>query len=165
MFNYGGPGQSGIDHLRDTYGRLPQTVRERFDVVTFDPRGTGSSRPIDCVDDAFLDQSATLAAVPGTTEQLDAVHQWSAQFAAGCAQRMGAYAGQVGTRNVARDMEAIAATGCHVHGDLDELLPGSEAFEDDQEATRQVAQADLLNAAIDALVTLAQTRPSGSKVT
>ena len=28
----------------------------------------------------------------------------------------------------ARDMEAIAAAGCHIHGDLDELLPGSEAF-------------------------------------
>jgi pimeloyl-ACP methyl ester carboxylesterase len=107
VFNYGGPGSSGIEHLRATYGRLPQTVRDRFDVVTFDPRGTGASRPIDCVDDAFLDQGASLAAVPTTTEQLDALHGYNAQFAAGCRQRMGAYAGQVGTRNVARDMEAI----------------------------------------------------------
>jgi pimeloyl-ACP methyl ester carboxylesterase len=107
VLNYGGPGSSGIEHLRTTFGRLPQTVRDRFDVVTFDPRGTGASRPVDCVDDAFLDQSATLAAVPTTAEQLDAVHQYNAQFAAGCIQRMGAYAGQVGTRNTARDMEAI----------------------------------------------------------
>ena len=35
------------------------------------------------------------------------VHRYNAQFAAGCMQRMGAYAGQVGTRNVARDLEAI----------------------------------------------------------
>ena len=34
-------------------------------------------------------------------------HDYNAQFAAGCMQRMGAYAGQVGTRNVARDLEAI----------------------------------------------------------
>ena len=107
VFNYGGPGSGGVEYLRKTYGRLPQTVRERFDVVTFDPRGTGTSRPIDCVDDAFLDQSAALPVVPATSEQLDALHQWSAQFAAGCVQRMGPYAGQVGTRNVARDMEAI----------------------------------------------------------
>jgi pimeloyl-ACP methyl ester carboxylesterase len=107
VLNYGGPGSSGIEHLRSSFGRLPQTVRDRFDVVTFDPRGTGASRPVDCVDDAFLDQSGNLAAVPTTAEQLDALHQWSAQFAAGCVQRMGAYAGQVGTRNVARDMEAI----------------------------------------------------------
>ena len=105
--NYGGPGESGVDYLRRTSGRLPQTVRERFDVVSFDPRGTGTSRPIDCVDDAFLDQTAGLAAVPTTTAQLDALHAYNAVFAAGCVQRMGAYAGQVGTRNVARDLEAI----------------------------------------------------------
>ena len=107
VVNYGGPGESGVDHLRTTYGRLPQTVRDRFDVVSFDPRGTGASRPIDCVDDAFLDLSAGIAAVPTTQAQLDALHDYNAQFAAGCVQRMGAYAGQVGTRNVARDLEAI----------------------------------------------------------
>ena len=107
VLNYGGPGSSGVDYLRATFGRLPQTVRDRFDVVAFDPRGTGASRPIDCVDDAFLDLGAGLAAVPTTTEQVDALHDYNAQFAAGCVQRMGAYAGQVGTRNVARDMEAI----------------------------------------------------------
>jgi pimeloyl-ACP methyl ester carboxylesterase len=107
VLNYGGPGSSGIEHLRATYGRLPQAVRDRFDVVTFDPRGTGASRPVDCVDDVFLDQSATLAAVPTTSEQLDALHDYNRQFAAGCVQRMGTYAGQVGTRNTARDLEAI----------------------------------------------------------
>ncbi len=107
MVNYGGPGESGVDYLRRTYSRLPQTVRDRFDIVSFDPRGTGASRPIDCVDDAFLDQAAGLAAVPTTTAQLDALHEYTAQFAAGCIQRMGAYASQVGTRNVARDLEAI----------------------------------------------------------
>jgi pimeloyl-ACP methyl ester carboxylesterase len=35
------------------------------------------------------------------------VHEFDAEFAAGCSQRNGAYAGQVGTRNVARDVEAI----------------------------------------------------------
>lgn len=107
VVNYGGPGESGVDYLRRTSGRLPQTVRDRFDVVTFDPRGTGSSRPIDCVDDAFLDGSAGLVAVPTTAEQLQQLHAYNAQFAAGCTQRMGSYAGQVGTRNVARDLEAI----------------------------------------------------------
>jgi pimeloyl-ACP methyl ester carboxylesterase len=107
VVNYGGPGESGVDLLRQTYGRLPQTVRDRFDLVSFDPRGTGASRPIDCVDDAFLDQTTTLPAIVTTPQQLDALHESNAQFAAGCVQRMGAYAGQVGTRNVARDLEAI----------------------------------------------------------
>ncbi len=107
VVNYGGPGESGVDYVRKTWSRLPETVRDRFDVVSFDPRGTGASRPIDCVDDSFLDLSAGIAAVPTTAEQLDVVHRYNAAFAAGCKQRMGAYAGQVGTRNVARDLEAI----------------------------------------------------------
>jgi pimeloyl-ACP methyl ester carboxylesterase len=107
VLNYGGPGQSGVDALRHTYGRLPAAVREHFDVVSFDPRGTGASRPVDCVDDALLDQSSAIAPVPASAAELDALHRYNAQFAAGCHQRTGAYAGQVGTRNVARDLEAI----------------------------------------------------------
>ena len=107
VVNYGGPGESGVSYLRNTWSRLPETARARFDIVSFDPRGTGASRPIDCVDDAFLDLSAGLPTVPSTAAQLDAVHRYNEQFAAGCVQRMGAYAGQVGTRNVARDVEAI----------------------------------------------------------
>jgi pimeloyl-ACP methyl ester carboxylesterase len=107
VFNYGGPGESGVDRMRALWTRLPQTVLDRYDIVTFDPRGTGGSRPVDCVDDAFLDQSATFPAVPTTRDQIAALATYNAQFAAGCAQRSGAYAGQVGTRNVARDLEAI----------------------------------------------------------
>ncbi len=61
------------------------------------------------MDDAFLDLSGGIAAVPATRAQLDAVHAFNRVFAKGCTQRMGAYAGQVGTRNVARDVEAIRA--------------------------------------------------------
>ena len=107
VVNYGGPGESGVDYFRRMWSRLPETVRDRFDVVSFDPRGTGASRPIDCVDDGVLDLSAGLAAVPATSDQLAVLHTYNEQFAAGCKQRMGAYAGQVGTRNVARDLEAI----------------------------------------------------------
>ncbi len=107
VVNYGGPGESGVDYLRATWTRLPDVVRARFDVVSFDPRGTGASRPIDCVDDALLDLSTALPAIPSTAAQLDAVHKYSATFAAGCEQRMGAYVGQVGTRNAARDLEAL----------------------------------------------------------
>ena len=107
VVNYGGPGESGVDYLRLTWSRLPDAVRSRFDVVSFDPRGTGASRPIDCVDNSFLDLSAAVTPVPSTAAQLDVVHRYNQAFAAGCTQRMGAYAGQVGTRNVARDVEAI----------------------------------------------------------
>jgi pimeloyl-ACP methyl ester carboxylesterase len=107
VVNYGGPGESGVDILRNTWRRLPAVVQARFDVVSFDPRGTGASRPIDCVDDGLLDLSAGVPAVPDSPERLDTLHRYNAQFAAGCTERVGSYARHVGTRNVARDLEAI----------------------------------------------------------
>lgn len=41
----GGPGQSGVDMVKDIAGTWPASVRERFDLVGFDPRGIGGSEP------------------------------------------------------------------------------------------------------------------------
>ena len=117
VFNYGGPGQSGVAYLRLVWSRIPQTVLDRFDIVSFDPRGTGASRPVDCVDDAVLDLSAGIAPVPTTPEQLDLLHRYNALYAAGCKARTGTFAGQVGTRNVARDLEAIRSAVGDAHLD------------------------------------------------
>ena len=82
-------------------------MKERFDLVSWDPRGTGDSRPVDCVDDAYLDFGAVTTPVPDTAETLEIQHAYSRGFARGCIERTGAFAGQVGTRNTARDLEAI----------------------------------------------------------
>ncbi|MBC6448024.1 alpha/beta hydrolase [Actinokineospora xionganensis] len=41
----GGPGQSGVTMVKDLAQSWPAAVRERFDVVSFDPRGVGGSEP------------------------------------------------------------------------------------------------------------------------
>ncbi|MGH3862132.1 alpha/beta hydrolase [Actinokineospora sp.] len=41
----GGPGQSGVSMLKDLATSWPAEVRERFDLVSFDPRGVGGSEP------------------------------------------------------------------------------------------------------------------------
>ncbi|OBT20089.1 hypothetical protein A9264_13570 [Vibrio sp. UCD-FRSSP16_10] len=43
FFNYGGPGEVGVDELVANYEDLPQEIRDHFDVFTIDPRGTGNS--------------------------------------------------------------------------------------------------------------------------
>ena len=56
------------------------------------------------------------------------------------------------------DVEILTAVGCHVHGNLDELIPDAEAFDDDANDPR-VSVTDVLGMAIDALVAAGQTRP------
>ena len=50
LFNLGGPGAPAVDFLQATAGQgLFETLNQRFDIVAFDPRGTGQSSPkIDC---------------------------------------------------------------------------------------------------------------------
>src|SRR6201999_4210011 len=45
VINPGGPGESGIEAALGIVQSLPQQVRERFDLVGFDPRGVAASRP------------------------------------------------------------------------------------------------------------------------
>src|SRR5262249_46942860 len=60
MINPGGPGKSGIDAALGVVQTMPKRVRERFDLVGFDPRGVGSSRPaVWCNSDADNDRLRT----------------------------------------------------------------------------------------------------------
>lgn len=45
VFNPGGPGGSGLDSAAFTWESLPDDVKARFDLVTWDPRGIGVSTP------------------------------------------------------------------------------------------------------------------------
>ncbi|AWW43226.1 alpha/beta hydrolase [Streptomyces sp. AS58] len=48
FFNPGGPGGPGTIQMPQNYDRFPQQVRERFDIVSWDTRGVGSSTAVDC---------------------------------------------------------------------------------------------------------------------
>ncbi|BDZ59216.1 alpha/beta fold hydrolase [Barrientosiimonas endolithica] len=48
FINPGGPGAPAVAQIPGIASLLPQEVRDRFDLVTFDPRGTGSSTRVDC---------------------------------------------------------------------------------------------------------------------
>jgi pimeloyl-ACP methyl ester carboxylesterase len=46
--DFGGPAISGAATLREAAALLPAGVLDRFDLVSFDPRGSGQSRPLQC---------------------------------------------------------------------------------------------------------------------
>lgn len=101
----GGPGGSGVDYLRDALWGMDPTVRDRFDVVAFDPRGTGASRPVDCRYD--MDRYYALDAAPRDRAGWDALVAGSAAFADACRAEAGSWLDHVGTDETVRDLDRL----------------------------------------------------------
>ena len=104
VFNPGGPGESGNQILPVALGLLPPAVRRRFDVVTFDPRGTGASAHLLCgtPPSALI----SVAPVPSAGQPLPGSAAYTA-MARGCYQREASIVPYINTFNTARDMDQI----------------------------------------------------------
>ncbi|MCJ7437648.1 MAG: alpha/beta hydrolase [Acidimicrobiia bacterium] len=112
VFNYGGPGDPGTETLRLAAETIPEAIRREFDLVTFDPRGTGGSRPIDCVDDATFERLWNEDGTPNGEADLARFYDGSAtsvDLVATCVANQGDWLAHVGTRNVARDLDRLRA--------------------------------------------------------
>jgi pimeloyl-ACP methyl ester carboxylesterase len=114
--NPGGPGGSGVDYVESAYPESPDeesdfgpALREQFDIVGFDPRGVGASAPIQCLDDAKLDQFAALDPTPTTPEQINTFVAGYRDFIAGCQSRSGDLLSHVSTQDAARDVDVLRA--------------------------------------------------------
>jgi pimeloyl-ACP methyl ester carboxylesterase len=111
VVNFGGPGDPGAESLRSGGGdSLPAAVRKHFDLVSFDPRGTGQSHAIVCVDDATYDRTLAQDPTPDTQEQLLSFYAGTngpVDIVKACVDHQGAWLGQVGTRNTARDLDRL----------------------------------------------------------
>ncbi len=106
-FNPGGPGGSGIDLAYEQYYELPVSVRNRFDLVSWDPRGVGLSGP------ALSGCSPATGANLPPTGPVDWQAFWEADLAetaaanAACLAANPDTASALGTWQVVRDMEAM----------------------------------------------------------
>ncbi len=110
LVNPGGPGASGVKYLQAAYTSITEPVRARYDLVSFDPRGIGKSKPINCLTDRQLDE---LLAADVTMDDESDVRTWdrlARRFAESCAENTGnALLRHVGTDDVARDLDVLRA--------------------------------------------------------
>ncbi|MDQ6525138.1 alpha/beta hydrolase [Nocardioides sp. LHD-245] len=107
VVNPGGPGAPGTDTVTDAELYFADELRAAYDIVGFDPRGTGDSAPVDCLTDEALDAYVAADPDPDTPEEVEQSKENSVQFWTGCAARSGAVGGHVSTVEAARDMDVL----------------------------------------------------------
>jgi pimeloyl-ACP methyl ester carboxylesterase len=108
IINPGGPGASGIDYAKGA-ADVFSGVTTHFDLVSFDPRGVGQSRPIRCVSSADLDAFVHADPTPDNAQEKAALRASSKRFADACWARNHSYLEHVGTIDAARDMDVLRA--------------------------------------------------------
>lgn len=108
LVNPGGPGASGTAYVRD-YGSsvVSPALQARYDLVGFDPRGTGGSAPVDCLDDPAMDGYLAYDVEAGTPQGLAELAAVADGFAAGCARSAGPLLAHLDTVSAARDLDAL----------------------------------------------------------
>ena len=107
VVNPGGPGLSAVDHLQATWSQVLPVVRERFDLVAFDPRGVGRSAPVRCASTAELDRYFALDPAPDDPGELEALVEGNAALTAACARGAGRLLGHLATEQAAADLERV----------------------------------------------------------
>ncbi len=106
--NNGGPGSAASSMALNAASWFPSEITDQFDVVSWDPRGTGASgASVDCIDDSEFDR---FFGEPDLTPDDEAERQMNIdtakEFAEGCVDRVHDLT-SIGTNNTARDLDAI----------------------------------------------------------
>ena len=108
LVNPGGPGASGRKFARQlASGALPSEIRERFDLIGWDPRGVGITMTIKCLPDKDLDRINSVDPTPDTPAEFDQYVAGWKEFADGCAKRNGEKLKFAATDDVVNDMDRI----------------------------------------------------------
>ncbi|MFG3136713.1 alpha/beta hydrolase [Streptomyces sp. NPDC048211] len=111
LVNPGGPGGSGLSMAGFVAGSLPKSVAAQYDVIGFDPRGVGRSRPaLDCVPKYF--DPVRPDPVPHSVQDERTNRNRARDFAAACGEKYPDLLPYMDTVSAAKDLDVIrAATG------------------------------------------------------
>ena len=107
LVNPGGPGFGGTVLAAYATQIYDAELLDRFDIVGWDPRGTGLSEPsIDCIDD-YDPFFAEIDITPETDEEARELVAVAQEFADRCVSANDGLAVFAGTNNSARDMDVL----------------------------------------------------------
>lgn len=107
LFDLGGPGGPGADAVEHVASALPETISDRFDIVGWDPRGTGRSSPVEC--GARLDYLFAPDSAPDNPAEAAALERSARRFARSCDRRSPQLIRHVATIDTVRDLDRIRA--------------------------------------------------------
>jgi len=106
LVNPGGPGFGGSSLANDAMYYFSRTLLDSFDIIAWDPRGTGLTTPnVDCVDD--YDRYFGLDSPPEDESERQALIDATQRFSDACAERSGSILPYISTVASARDMDSI----------------------------------------------------------
>lgn len=106
LFNFGGPGQSGIS-VMPSYAGMVSALRERYDLVSWDPRGVGASEGVRCRSDKEIQVAESVDPSPDDAAEEKAYFRDAADFGKGCEKSAGKLLAHVSTTDSARDMDLM----------------------------------------------------------
>ncbi|MEU2282829.1 alpha/beta hydrolase [Streptomyces sp. NPDC013178] len=106
LFNFGGPGGSGVSTL-PSYGSTVASLRERYDLVSWDPRGVGASEGVRCRSDKEIQAAESVDSTPDTPSEEQTYLKDADDFGQGCEKAAGPLMAHVSTTDTARDMDLM----------------------------------------------------------
>ncbi|MBA4865679.1 alpha/beta fold hydrolase [Streptomyces sp. PSKA54] len=106
LFNFGGPGGSGVSML-PSFADQYATLRERYDLVSFDPRGVAASEGVRCRSDKEIQAAESVDLTPDTATEEKRYFKDAADFGDGCERDAGKLLAHVSTEEAARDMDLM----------------------------------------------------------
>lgn len=106
IFNFGGPGASGVATLPQT-GKDFSRLGSHYDLVSFDPRGVGMSRGVTCLQGKDLDRHYALDHTPDNAAEEALLKASTKRYIKACQKNSGKILPHVGTESAARDIDLL----------------------------------------------------------
>jgi pimeloyl-ACP methyl ester carboxylesterase len=106
LVNPGGPGASGLSFAEEVDAGLAPSVAKQYDIVGFDTRGVGASKPALTCEPSFFSRPRP-DYVPANAAAEQVLVNRAKQYAADCEKRYGWLLPYMTTEDLARDMDSI----------------------------------------------------------